>query len=333
MVEHYIDQILEKVDVEHMKSWSFANGFLQKAIFELYRATNKDKYFDFSTQYYQTIIHEDGLLPADVGLNEACMAGLALFDVYEYTELEQYSQVLNQIALRIATAFQQETSIFLVEPIPLLKQAYPILLFYAKYGHLKQDPSILEAVKTELLAIHKRFYNKQVKLYSLTSNREAPVFWLGGMAYLAMLFVDICEFYPDPVLVQLFTELIEGLDAMKRNYLWFQIVNEFGEKFNYPEVSGSLMVCYAYLKGAKLNLLSQKYYIIGVDIFHIIRSKYFIEEKEEWHLKEIAPCSQSNLDFSQKETFYQLPKQDNDIEGVAPLILVYAQLKKVQKII
>ncbi|MFA6627002.1 MAG: glycoside hydrolase family 88 protein [Bacilli bacterium] len=332
MVEHYIDRILSSISVEKIKSWSYEDGLLRKAIFDLYRATNKDKYYEFVLQYYQDMITEDGQIRFFKDVENPFVAGLPLFDVYEYTEQEKYRLAIEQLAATIRSMPRNEEGFFLElsgETLSLDK-SFKILLFYAKYAYLIQDESMLSDMKKQFLGFLKTNYLPEKKLYSDRSLKVGnTIRWVGGMGFLAVALVDVLSFYFDPELASMFQQLIEGLDDYKHNYMWFQIVDQPTLKDNFVEVSGTFMLCYAYLKGAKYNLLSPKYYINGIDIYQQTRSRYFEEDKEEWHLKEIHPLKdKSNV----KEVDYlALPCVLDDVDGVAPFILIYAQLKKGSK--
>jgi rhamnogalacturonyl hydrolase YesR len=114
--------------------------------------------------------------------------------------------------------------------------------------------------------------------------------------------------------------------------MWYQIVDKPNLKENYIEVGGSLMLCYAYLQGTKIDYLSQKYYVNGIDTYHQIRLHYFsqdTDEKEEWHLQGIHPYKLE--EDIQEQSLLALPADVDHVDGLAPFILIYAQLKKAQK--
>ncbi|MDD4212677.1 MAG: glycoside hydrolase family 88 protein [Bacilli bacterium] len=333
MVEHYIDQVLSAIFVEKNNTWTYEDGFLRKAIFDLYRATNKEKYYDFVVQYYQELITEEGKIKHRDVMTHPFVTLLPLFDVYEYTELVKYKIALDELAGQIALLPRNEAGILLDamgQPLSL-DHSFKTLLFYAKYANLVQDDALKADVKKQFLSFFDRYYNSDKQLF-LCHGTQSSVAWLGGMGYLAMSLVEVLSFFPDPDLITLFQKLIDGLDGAKRNFMWYQIVDKPNLKENYIEVGGSLMLCYAYLQGTKIDYLSQKYYVNGIDTYHQIRLHYFsqdTDEKEEWHLQGIHPYKLE--EGIQEQSLLALPADVDHVDGLAPFILIYAQLKKAQK--
>lgn len=65
--------------------------------------------------------------------------------------------------------------------------------------------------------------------------------------------------------------------------LW-QVPNQVGREGNYPETSGSAMVAYFYLKGARLGILDASYASVGEKIFQSICKRYLTETDGQLNL-------------------------------------------------
>jgi unsaturated rhamnogalacturonyl hydrolase len=117
--------------------------------------------------------------------------------------------------------------------------------------------------------------------------------------------------------------------------MFWQVPNFPGREGNYLETSGSAMVAYAILKGARLEVLPERYRQIGVDIFNGIINKY-LTIKEDGDLNLAGICLVAGLgpdDNLRRDGSYEYyisePVVENDAKGVGPLIMAYTEIKKI----
>ena len=119
---------------------------------------------------------------------------------------------------------------------------------------------------------------------------------------------------------------IDGESGM----LW-QVPHQIGREGNYPETSGSAMVAYFYLKGARLGILDKSYAPVGAKIFKSICDRYLTETDGKLNLGGIClvaglgPENNRRRDGSY-EYYISEPIVENDAKGLAPFLMCYTEL-------
>ena len=139
------------------------------------------------------------------------------------------------------------------------------------------------------------------------------------------------------VIAGIFREAIDGIllyqDAETK--MFWQVPNFPGREGNYIETSGSAMVAYALLKGARLGVLSEDYRSKGLDVFNGIVKNRMSAENGDLNLRGIClvaglgPENNTRRDGSY-EYYISEPVVDNDAKGVGPFIMAYTEVKKIK---
>ena len=112
--------------------------------------------------------------------------------------------------------------------------------------------------------------------------------------------------------------------------LW-QVPNQPGREGNYPETSGSAMIAYFYIKGARLGILDASFGVRGKAIFQAICDRYLTETEGKLNLGGIClvaglgPENNRRRDGSY-EYYISEPVVENDAKGVAPFVLCYTEI-------
>ena len=115
--------------------------------------------------------------------------------------------------------------------------------------------------------------------------------------------------------------------------LYWQVPDQGGRKGNYLETSGSAMMAYAMLKGARLGFLEKEYAAKGKKTFDSIVEKYLTFTDEGIGLGGIClvaglgPEKNRRRDGSY-EYYISEPVVENDAKGVAPFVLAYTEVKQ-----
>ncbi len=154
-----------------------------------------------------------------------------------------------------------------------------------------------------------------------------------------MALADLLEILPAggdrDSLAEIFRELMEGVRqyADPETGLYWQVVDQGGRDGNYLETSGSCMLAYAMLKGARLGVLPKKYAEQGAKAFRGIVKKYLSFKDGELNLGGIClvaglgPENNRRRDGSY-EYYISEPVVENDAKGVAPFVLCYTEIKR-----
>lgn len=163
-------------------------------------------------------------------------------------------------------------------------------------------------------------------------------FWLRAIGwYLAALadLAEICEGEDRRVISALLCEALDGIAgyADADTGMYYQVVDCGKKDGNYLETSGSSMVAYAMMKGARLGAADKKYAVLGKKTFDGICKKYLREEGDALTLGGIClvaglgPENNPRRDGTY-EYYISEPVVENDAKGVAPFILCYTEIKE-----
>ena len=164
-------------------------------------------------------------------------------------------------------------------------------------------------------------------------------FWLRSIGWFAVALADLCEILPDGEdnrkLRAIFRELMSGVAryADEATGMYWQVVDQGGREGNYLETSGSSMIAYAMLKGARLGILDKEYTAKGEKTFRGIVEKYLSFSDGALNLGGIClvaglgPENNRRRDGSY-EYYISEPVVENDAKGVAPFLLCYTEIKR-----
>lgn len=135
----------------------------------------------------------------------------------------------------------------------------------------------------------------------------------------------------------LFKEAVDGILQYRdgKTGLFYQVIDHADTKGNYTETSGSAMVAYAVMKGARLEVLSrEKYAAAGIGIFDSLVREKLVPKENGFELKDI--CWVAGLGPGEKRdgsVEYYLSEKivSDDSKGVGPFMMAYAQKLMLEK--
>lgn len=164
-------------------------------------------------------------------------------------------------------------------------------------------------------------------------------FWLRSLGWFAVALADLLDILPAGAerdkLASVFTGLMPALDryADPATGMYWQVPDQGGREGNYLETSGSAMIAYAMLKGARLGFLPKEYAAKGGKTFGGIVDKYLTFTENGLNLGGIClvaglgPENNRRRDGSY-EYYISEPVVENDAKGVAPFVLAYTEVKR-----
>ena len=150
--------------------------------------------------------------------------------------------------------------------------------------------------------------------------------------------IDIIEICDDEAtkteIAEIFAELMHSIIRYRDNEskMYYQVVNLGDRDGNYLETSGSSMLAYAMLKGARLNILPCEFAKYGKETFDGICSRYLkVTDEGDLNLSGICLVAglgpENNLRRDGSFEYYiSEPIVENDAKGVAPFILCYTEI-------
>ena len=115
--------------------------------------------------------------------------------------------------------------------------------------------------------------------------------------------------------------------------MYWQVVDQVGREGNYLETSGSSMIAYAMMKGARMGFLPAEYADLGEKTFRGIVDRYLTFTDGGINLGGIClvaglgPADNLRRDGSY-EYYISEPIVENDAKGVAPFLLSYTEIKR-----
>ncbi|MDO4268872.1 MAG: glycoside hydrolase family 88 protein [Eubacteriales bacterium] len=129
---------------------------------------------------------------------------------------------------------------------------------------------------------------------------RSPSVWLRAEGWFLMALSDVYELAKDHTdrAEELAVFLKNALDGIlkyqdNKTRMFFQVADQPEFPGNYPETSGSAMIAYALMKGARLGMLDDSYGAAGSQVLDGIRDTYLKEEHDAWHLYGI--CASAGL--------------------------------------
>jgi len=340
-------------------NWNYIDGCMITALLAMADISGDGRYFDFARGFIDAFVGEDGRIrtydPEKHTLDDI-NEGRVLFTLYDRTGDEKYRRAAE--TLRRALDRQPRTH----EGSFWHKQIYPnqvwldgiymAMPFLALYeGHFGSGDytDILNQVRT----VRDRMRDGATGLYyhGYDASRKAfwadPVtglsqsFWLRSIGWFAVALADLTELIPAgegrDMIVQILGDLAASVLRLRDadTALYWQVPDRPGEQGNYLESSGSAMLAYAMLKGARLGALTPEYADYGRQTFDGLVRKYLSFENGELHLGGI--CLVAGLgpeDNRRRDGSYAYyisePVVKNDAKGVAPFVLCYTEVKRAE---
>lgn len=347
---------VEKLRAGKKGSWNYIDGCMMTALLSMAQITGEREYFDFVERFLDSYILEDGTIrtyePEKYNLDDI-NEGRVLLPLYRATGKEKYRLAAERLKHHLDTQPRTFEGNFWHKAIypnqVWLDGIYMAQVFYALYQQAfggGDYSDILGQIKT----VHEKMYDEQTGLYyhGYDASRSAfwanPVtgcsrsFWLRSIGWFSVALADLLEILEGgdrETLAAIFRQLMEGIAryADPETGMYYQVPDQPGREGNYLETSGSSMIAYAMLKGARLGVLEQEYAAKGQKTFSGIVEKYLSFTGEELNLGGIClvaglgPESNRRRDGSY-EYYISEPVVENDAKGVAPFILCYTEMKR-----
>ena len=338
-------------------SWNYIDGCMLTALLALRDITGDTRYSDFVEGFVDSFIGEDGSIrgyePEKHSLDDI-NEGRVLFPLYRATGREKYRLAARYLRERLAEQPRTEEGNFWHKAIypnqVWLDGLYMAQVFYALYERELGTGDYTDTV-SQIETVRKRMYDPEKRLYyhgydpsrkAFWASRETGCsagFWLRSIGWFAVALADLMEIIPaergGDRLAEIFRELMEGVSAYADpdTGMFWQVVDQGGREGNYLETSGSSMLSYAMLKGARLGVLEKEYAAKGEKTFHGIVNRYLSFREGEMQLGGICLVAglgpENNRRRDGSYAYYiSEPVVENDAKGVAPFALCYTEIKR-----
>lgn len=368
IIERYVERILaesapgrplwniESIKAGKPNNWNYVDGCMMIALMNLHRITGEARYYDFAENFLDYYVFEDGSLrgyqEADYNLDNIC-EGRVLFDVYHLSGKEKYRRAIDTLygqLLRHPRTCEGSFWHKAIYPNQVwLDGIYMAQVFYALYQQAFGGGDYSDILR-QIETVHERMYDGEKGLYyhgydaSRTAFWSDPItgcsksFWLRSIGWFSVALADLLEIVTGEdrqKLAAIFAQLMEGIAryADEETGMYYQVPDQGSRAGNYLETSGSSMIAYAMLKGARLGVLDKEYAAKGQKTFSGIVEKYLSFSGDTLNLGGICLVAGLGPENNRRrdgtfEYYISEPVVENDAKGVAPFILCYTEIKR-----
>ena len=368
IIEKYIEELMEKStpdcpiwNIERVRSgkkagWNYIDGCMIKAIMEMYSIFKEEKYLSFADAFVDAKVYEDGTID-DYRVDELNLdninAGKTLFELYDITHKEKYLKAIRLIYSQIEQMPRTESGNFWHKNIypnqVWLDGLYMCQPFYMEYEKRFNDgkncediyhqfANVIEKMRDPRTGLYYHAYDESRKMFWCdTVTGLSRNFWLRALGWYSMALLDTIEKAGEDPRAEQMKDAYRDLMASLVRYqsasgMWYQVVNLGQMEENYLETSGSAILSYALLKGARLGLLTEEYAKAGEKAFYGICEEYLTkDEAGELHLGGICLVAGLGGKDHRDGTFsYYMrePVVSDDAKGVGPFLLAYTEMRR-----
>ena len=347
---------IEKLREGKKGSWNYIDGCMMTALLSMAEITGEREYFDFVEGFIDSYVLPDGTIrtyqPEKFNLDDI-NEGRVLLPLYRATGKEKYRLAAENLKRHLAGQPRTMEGNFWHKAIypnqVWLDGIYMAQVFYALYQQAfggGDYSDILHQIET----VHERMYDGEKGLYyhgydaSRTAFWADPItgcsksFWLRSIGWFSVALADLLEIVTGEdrqKLAAIFAWLMEGIAryADEETGMYHQVPDQGSRAGNYLETSGSSMIAYAMLKGARLGVLDKEYAAKGQKTFSGIGGKYLSFTGDTLNLGGICLVAGLGPENNRRrdgtfEYYISEPVVENDAKGVAPFILCYTEIKR-----
>ena len=346
---------IEKIRQGKPANWNYIDGCMLTALLEMYRLTGDRAFFDFPESVADYFVNDDGTVrtyePEKHSLDDV-MEGRILFALYEGTKKEKYRRAadyLYRCLMAQPRTFEGSFWHKAIYPDQVwLDGLYMGQVYSALYQKHFGTGDYSDPVR-QVMTVRERMFNPEKGLYyhgydasrkAFWADRETGCsgsFWLRSLGWFTAALVDLYEIIPASPERDTIRDILRETVAGEARYadektgMYWQVPDMPGREGNYLESSGSAMIAYAMMKGARLGALETDYARLGRKTFDGIMDTYLTMSDGDLNLGGI--CLVAGLgpeDNRRRDGTYQYyisePVVKNDAKGVAPFILCYTEV-------
>ncbi|MBR8748614.1 Unsaturated rhamnogalacturonyl hydrolase YteR [Fusobacterium sp. DD29] len=360
--ETYIDNFLKNYK-PYKGKWCYEDGCLLQGCLLLYKATGEKKYLDFILKYLNVFVSDNGDLRGYVKEDyniDNINAGKVLFDIYNLTKDKKYKKAIDNLYSQLLTHPRTECGNFWhkkrYENQVWLDGLYMVEPFYTRYETEFNNKKNYADIYKHFTNVRDNMFDEDKKLYyhawDTAKKQEwadkntglSKNFWVRAIGWLLMAMIDTLEYMSEEIFYEyrglqiLFKEAVYGVLQYQdpKTHMWYQVVDKGGEPKNYVETSGSLMIAYAMMKGARLGFLNDKYREIGLEAFKGICNTYLKKKDDQLTLEGIClVAGLGNFDNQLRDGSYEYymsePVVADDVKGSGIFLMAYSEVLLLNK--
>lgn len=351
---------MEKIREGKPASWNYIDGCMLTALMEMEGITGDARYFRFVKACVDYFVDGDGcsirtFRPEARNLDDI-NEGRVLFSLYARTGEEKYRRAADFLRACLDRQPRTPEGNFWHKAIypnqvwlDGIYMAQPFCALYAVNfggGDCSDTVRQIQNVRAKMFSREKGLYfhgcdASKTAFWADPETGCSRNFWLRSLGWFAVALADLLEILPESAgqdsLADIFRELMASVSryADGETGMYWQVPDQGGREGNYLETSGSAMMAYAMLKGARLGFLDREYAAKGQRTFDGIMDKYLTFTGDGLNLGGIClvaglgPEDNRRRDGSY-EYYISEPVVENDAKGVAPFVLAYTEIKRLR---
>lgn len=370
IIDKYIDRLIDDTtpdkpiwNIENIKhgkepGWNYIDGCMMTSLYTIYQQTGKKKYIDFIDKFVDYYVFEDGSIRGfklDTYNVDNLNEGRVLFDLYKETGKPKYKKAIELLYSQVQGQPRTAIGNFWHKKIypeqVWLDGLYMAQVFYTRYEAEFNNGKNFGDIAKQFQNVYDNMYDKAKRLYyhgwdyskqAFWSDKTTGLsksFWLRSVGWYTVGLIDVIGYMPASAkeerdkLVAIFKATIEGLEQYidKDKKMFWQVVDQGGREGNYLETSGSAMIAYAMMKGARLGVVDKRFAKVGEEVFNGICNEYLTETDGKLNLGGICLMAGLGPETNRKrdgsfEYYISEPVVENDAKGTGPFVMAYTEI-------
>ncbi|MDE7181444.1 MAG: glycoside hydrolase family 88 protein [Clostridia bacterium] len=372
VIDRYIDRLMADTtpdkpiwNIENIKhgkpaAWNYIDGCMMTSLYSIYKQTGKKSYLEFIDEFVDYYVSEDGSIRGyelDTYNVDNINEGRVLFDLYRETKKEKYKKAIELLYSQLKTQPRTAIGNFWHKKIypeqVWLDGLYMAQVFYTRYETEFNGGKNYADIVKQFQNVYDNMYDKTKRLYyhgwdysktAFWADKKTGLsksFWLRSVGWYTVGLVDAISYFSDEAkehkaqLIRIFKDTIEGLERYidPDKKMFWQVVDQGGKQGNYLETSGSAMIAYAMMKGARLGFVDKKFATVGEQVFNGICKEYLTEKDGKLNLGGICLMAGLGPESNRKrdgsfEYYISEPVVENDAKGTGPFVMAYTEIKQ-----
>ena len=372
VIDRYIDRLMADTtpdkpiwNIENIKhgkpaAWNYIDGCMMTSLYSIYKQTGKKSYLEFIDEFVDYYVSEDGSIRGyelDTYNVDNINEGRVLFDLYRETKKKKYKKAIELLYSQLKTQPRTAIGNFWHKKIypeqVWLDGLYMAQVFYTRYETEFNGGKNYADIVKQFRNVYDNMYDKTKRLYyhgwdysktAFWADKKTGLsksFWLRSVGWYTVGLVDAISYFSDEAkehkaqLIRIFKDTIEGLERYidPDKKMFWQVVDQGGRQGNYLETSGSAMIAYAMMKGARLGFVDKKFAAVGEQVFNGICKEYLTEKDGKLNLGGICLMAGLGPESNRKrdgsfEYYISEPVVENDAKGTGPFVMAYTEIKQ-----
>ncbi|HZF15067.1 MAG TPA: glycoside hydrolase family 88 protein [Steroidobacteraceae bacterium] len=327
-------------------AWSYEDGCIYKGLLDLAEALGDRACFDFVRREVASRVAPNGAIPGfdpqEYNIDNV-NGGKALIRLLKQGGEPRLRRAIDAQHAQLETHPRTKSGNYWHKKIyprqVWLDGLYMAQPFRCAYAALADRPGIRADVLAQFAAVEHFMRDPATGLYyhgwdesraerwSDPATGCSPNFWGRSLGWYMMALVDCVELLAgdaEPLASQLRSLAHALLKIRGSAGLWWQVPDQPGRERNYEEVSASLMIAYALMKGARLGALPQASAVPGRDTLQAVIRR-FLGVQALGGICGVAGLGGDPYRDGSYEYYVSEPLAANDPKGVGALLMALAE--------